>query len=256
MRCPSPRLHDAAGDEKSHHHEEHAAVGEAGEGLGRRDRAGEHRGGRRQHRGGQQREGGHDDREDRRREDREQVPGLAGQSLRVGTNQRPIASANVAPRLSSAVRRPESGAGTDLVAVADARAVTDGELPPPARLHASLEADRAAADRPVVTLDHVLPPELVLPLQPLPASRSSGDRARDVAAGSEGLAAKLAEDLVTALIGPHALARPAGQAVGEPDGLTLEPDAEASLAGEQERSGQAEDGCLVAALQLESVSRA
>src|SRR6267142_1299963 len=50
----------------------------------------------------------------------------------VSTSQRPITSANVAARLSRTVRRLESDAVTDLVAVADARAVTDGELPPPA----------------------------------------------------------------------------------------------------------------------------
>src|SRR5437867_4881330 len=122
--------------------------------------------------------------------------------------------------------------------------------------HASLEADRAPADRALVGLDHVLPSKLVLAGHSGVAPRSPRDRAGDVAAGSDGLTANLAENLVAALVRPHALARAAGQAVGEPDGLALKANAEPPLASQQQRSGQAEDRRLVAAIQLERASGA
>src|SRR5881628_4208007 len=122
--------------------------------------------------------------------------------------------------------------------------------------HASPEADRAPADRTLVGLDHVLPSKLVLAGHSGVAPRSPRDRAGDVAAGPDGLTANLAEDLVAALVRPHALARAAGQAVGEPDGLALKADAERPLASQQQRSGQAEDRRLVTAIQLERASGA
>src|SRR5262245_48796952 len=117
--------------------------------------------------------------------------------------------------------------------------------------HASFEADRASADRPVVGLDHVLPVELVLAGQPRVAAGAPGDRADDLAAGSDRLAAQLAEDLVAALVGPDRLAHAAGLAVGKPDDVALETDAQSPLAREQERAGQSQDRRPVITLELE-----
>src|SRR5215510_6161790 len=123
------------------------------------------------------------------------------------------------------------------------------------RSHASLEADRAPAHRPVVGLDHVLPVELVLARQPRVAPGASGDRADDPGTGSDRLAAQLAEDLVAVLVGPHGLARPAGLVVGEPDDVSLEADAQVALAGQQHRAAEIDDRRLVTTLELERAPR-
>src|SRR6185369_1626979 len=107
----------------------------------------------------------------------------------------------------------------------------------------------------IVTRDHVLPLELVRSGRPGVPARPAGDRPRDVAARTERLPFELTEDLVAALVGPHAFAHAAGEAVREPDDLALEADAEASLPGEQQRSGQADDGGLVPPLEAQSLQR-
>src|SRR5215470_1178022 len=122
--------------------------------------------------------------------------------------------------------------------------------------HAPLEADRAAAHAAVVGVDHVLPVELVLARQPGVASRAAGDRADDLAAGADRLAAQLAEDLVTALVGPHGLAGAAGLVVGKPDGIPLKADAQAALAGQQQRAGEIDDRGLMTILERERAPRA
>src|SRR5215831_11286459 len=124
------------------------------------------------------------------------------------------------------------------------------------RSHAPLEADRAPAHRPVIGLDHVLPVELVLARQPREAPGASGDRADDPGSGSDRLAAQLAEDLVTVVVGPHGLARAAGLAVGEPDDVTVEADTQPALAREQELAGQIEDRRPMIELELEGAPRA
>ena len=81
-RAAQAGFHDAVGDEEGDDDEQHAGVGEAREGLGGIDRAGEHRGRDRQHRGGQERERVQDDGENRGREDGEEVPRLTRQPRR------------------------------------------------------------------------------------------------------------------------------------------------------------------------------
>src|SRR5215470_2530214 len=121
--------------------------------------------------------------------------------------------------------------------------------------HAPLEADRAAAHAAVVGVDHVLPVELVLARQPGVASRAPGDRADDLAAGPDRLAAQLTEDLVTTLVGPHGLAGAASLVVGEPDRIPLKADAQAALAVQEQRAGEIDDRRLVTMLERERAPR-